>query len=979
MTKQETSLRQAGKQIRFIDAVVAMAALILAIAALRLTAPGYASTETHDSVLTAPHGDPPASDDVTTVRSCNVRALRLTFDGSSAVLELQNDGGEVVLRAITLGWPVENGALTRIQLNELVVWQGEASGGSFTAFPPLSELRPYLAPGEPARLVFTFRAVAQDGAYTVLLDFGDGCYTFFSTLSTGFTVQDNCGLQQVQAVAGENRILFRLQNVGTTATLPVRLTLEWPSGQVLRTVMWGASTLWSGEQLASPFTVGLGDAAIAPLQPGEATTLTMAFASPVAVGENADYKAILTTDTGCQAEFSLLRGTCNITARDFQTRGEYATLILRNDGLYRTQPVLLAVFLPEDAPLLQEVAFGERSFAPETISPVTVPLRELPPLDPGASVPVRLGFDGPAPPRGYVVVTQFDHCIAVYSDVRPSAECPVSLDRSPYISGNVFGMRLRNASAEAIPLETIWLSFPEENGGLNGVNLNDEPLWTGIDTSPATFTAGVNLKPAAVPSGTARLDFVFMHPVATGPYAVELGFPNGCRVLYTTRGQNPTPCQVGIPEEQPLVRDGNTLRLRIQNSGTVAAELSVVAVRWQESTNGRLLRLTLNDHPIWEGEATGGSATLTPSSGARVPVIEPGTTAMLGLTFDRTPPDAPYGLLGAAVEFVEGCRAVFEPSLPPPGPVEIDGVVAELPANVYDGIWRIQVPGSDTLLDVRVTDRTVIEPAGVQPQVGDRVSVTAIPEDAGFVAIRIRVAPRVAEPVEFIGLIEAVDLERIPPTIQVQGITVVITETTLINQEEPVVGWIAHVIGDRRPDGTVLARRVEVINPEQRQQVEFSGVVEGYNPDCDICEPQQSLWVISDVRVIVDAEKTILHGIQPGEPPELGTEVLVRGLYQPNGTVLATELWYGDPEEGIVEFEGVIYRLPDDPNLLGTWEVLNTATNELIPVEVTEDTFIVIVDTFPARGVPVRVRAQKQPDGTLRALRIEILPTATSS
>lgn len=978
MRKREPA-RQANKRIRFVAATAAVIAIGLAIAALRLAAPGYAGLEAHHELLTTAHHGLPASDDVTTVQSCGVRALRLTFDGSSAILDLQNDGSGAVLHAITVGWPRANGALTRIQLNELVLWQGEESGGSFTAFPPLSELRPYLPPGEPARLIFTFQSVAQDGAYTVLLDFGDGCYTFFSTLSAGFTVQENCGLQQLQAIAGENRVLFRLQNVAATATLPVQLILEWPSGQTLQSVMWGPSTLWSGEQRTSPLTLDLRNAGIEPLQPGEATTLTLVFASPVTVGESADYKALLTTDTGCQAEFSLLRGTCNITAGDFQANGEYATLTLRNDGLYRTQPVLLAVFLPKDAPPLQELAFGNRSFTPGAISPLTVPLRELPPLEPGASVPIRLGFDGPAPQRGYVIVAQFDHCIAVYSDVQPSAECPISLDGSPYISGNVFGMRLRNANKEAIPLETIWLSFPEENKALTGINLNDSKLWSGwIETSPATFTAGVDLEPPpSVPSGTARLEFVFARPVATGPYAVELGFPNECRVLYTTRGQNPTPCQVSIPEEHPLAREGNTLWLQIQNGGNVAAELSAVAVRWQESSNGRLLRLTLNDTPIWEGEATGGSATLAPPSGVQVPVIEPGTTAILGLTFDQTSSDAPYGLLGVAVEFVEGCRAVFEPSLPPPGPVEIDGVITELPANVYDGVWKIQVPSSETPLEIRVTDRTLIEPAGVQPQVGDRVSVTAIATDSTFLALQIRIAPRVAEPVKLRGVIEAVDLEHTPPTIQIQGgITVVITETTVINQT-PVVGWIADVIGDRRPDGTVLARQVEVINPEQTQSVEFSGTLENYIPDCDICGSQQSLWVISGVRVIVDAEKTILHGIQPGEPPQPGTEVLVRGLYQPDDTVLATELWYGNPEQGIVEFEGIIYSLPDNPDLLGTWQILNADTNELVAVEVTEETSIVIVDTFPAPEVPVRVRAQKQPDGTLRALRIEILPTSS--
>ena len=979
MTRHETALRQAGKRIRWVTAVLAMAALGLAIAALRLAVPGYAGPAAFYPVFTAPQGSPRATDDGATAQSCAVRALRLTFDGSTAVLELQNDGNGVVLQAITLGWPLENGALTRIQLDELLLWRGEETSGSFTVFPPLAEIRPYLPPGESARLILTFQDDAQDGAYTLLLDFGDGCYTFFSTLGAGFTVQDNCGLRQLRAVARDNQVLFRLQNVGATATLPVGLTLEWPPDQTLNAVMWGESTLWTGEQTSAPFTIDLREAAIAPLQPGETVALRMVFASPVTVDANADYKVVLTTDAGCRAEFSLLGGMCNVGVGDLEVRDAYATFSLRNDGFYRTQPVLLAIFLPKDAPPLQEIGVGDRSFAPDALSPITVPLRDAPPLEPGESVPVRLGFDGPAPPRGYIIVAQFDRCIAVYSDVQPSAECPVSLDGSPYISGNVFGMRLRNSSEAPVPLETIWFSFPADNSPLHGVNLNDTRLWIGlITTSPATFTAGVNLEPASVPSGTARLEFVFTSPVAPSPYAVELGFPNECRVLYTTRGRNPTPCQVSIPEEQPLAREGNTLWLRIQNGGNVAAELSAVAVRWQESTNGRLLRLTLNDTPIWEGEAAGGTATIAPLSGVQVPLIEPGTTATLGLTFDQTSPDAPYGLLGMIVEFVEGCRVVFEPAFPAPGPVEIDGVIEGLPANVYDGIWKLRVPGFDTLVEIRVTDRTVIEPAGIQPQVGDRVAVTAIAMDSTFLAVQIRVAPRVAEPVEFTGVIEAVDLEGAPPTIQVQGVTVVITETTVINQS-PVVGWIAHVIGDRRLDGTVLARRVEVVNPERTQQIEFTGVVDDYIPDCDICEPQQSLWVISGVRVIVDVERTTLHGIAPGEAPQQGAEVLVRGLYQPDDTVLAAELWYGNPDEGILELEGPIYSLPDDPNFLGTWQILNFATNELIAVEVTEETFLVIVDTFPDVGVWVRVRAQKQPDGMLRALRIEILPTSTSS
>jgi hypothetical protein len=555
------------------------------------------------------------------------------------------------------------------------------------------------------------------------------------------------------------------------------------------------------------------------------------------------------------------------------------------------------------------------------------------------------------------------------SPVLAEGGCPVVLDGSPYVEGNVFRMPLSNTVTASIPLESIWFAFPAENAPLVGVNLNEQPL-TSPDyrdpTPPATLTAGVNLSPtlAVFPAGLSHLDFVFTQPVASSPYAVDLGFPNRCRVVY------PGPCQVEIVGDGPLTRIEDTVWLTMRNTGPVPAELHAVEIGWNSALNGTLRKVTLGDTVIWEGEAPGNSATIELPEGNSVPGIEPGTEARLGLTFEQTASGTPYGLLKIEVRFLEGCAFAYAPQ--PPRPVEFRGIIAALPEDGYIGEWEIQAAGRAEPIEVLVTEETIIEPEGARPQVGDSVAVTAIPTGEKFLATLIRLLPSVEKQVEVKGVIEDFDSENQPPRwMIVQGITVILNETTSMNRA-PVRGWIAYVIGTRQPDGTVLAQEVAITNPEASQEVEFSGVVEGWQQLSD----QQSLWIINGIQVIVDVAQTVHHGIEPGQQPELGVGVLVRGLYQSDDTVLALEIWYGSPEEEVLEFEGIIISLPDHPDLLGVWEILDVTANELRAVRVTDETFIIITDTLPDVEVPVLVRAREEDDGSLVALRIEILPVA---
>ncbi len=315
-----------------------------------------------------------------------------------------------------------------------------------------------------------------------------------------------------------------------------------------------------------------------------------------------------------------------------------------------------------------------------------------------------------------------------------------------------------------------------------------------------------------------------------------------------------------------------------------------------------------------------------------------------------------------------------------PTPIDAGGVIEQLPANAFDGVWRIR--SGSQVLAVHVSPQTTVESQGLSPLVGDFVRARLLLiGDNEYLATYIRVEPNAVEPVELNGVIEEVDSQDPPGYIIVQGIHVEIMQDTLITGELKE-DWLAHVIGRRRPNGVVLAESIQTQEPPEPggRRVDFEGVVEAW----EALSADESLWIVSQLRVIVNRNTTKLHGIAPGQRPETGAPVQVAGNMVSADTVYAIELRYG-PGAEIQEFSGVIRMLPDetpDDPLNGIWVIQNSEIGICDPpplgeacveVLVTDSTFIDMSQASPEVGALAQVSARENLNGSLEAIRIKIL------
>jgi hypothetical protein len=121
--------------------------------------------------------------------------------------------------------------------------------------------------------------------------------------------------------------------------------------------------------------------------------------------------------------------------------------------------------------------------------------------------------------------------------------------------------------------------------------------------------------------------------------------------------------------------------------------------------------------------------------------------------------------------------------------------------------------------------------------------------------------------IEFRGLIQEID-ERYWI---VSGRVVLLTETT-VTRGRPQAGALAEVKGVRVFGDVVVARSLEVTVPGAYDQVEFEGTLESILGET---------WVVGGVTVTI-SPVTELQGT-----PRLGAGVEVRGVLQPDGSVLA--------------------------------------------------------------------------------------------
>ena len=256
-------------------------------------------------------------------------------------------------------------------------------------------------------------------------------------------------------------------------------------------------------------------------------------------------------------------------------------------------------------------------------------------------------------------------------------------------------------------------------------------------------------------------------------------------------------------------------------------------------------------------------------------------------------------LAAAGEKRVGTCRSEMslEPTIPPPPrPVRVrfSGRVDALPPHLL-GEWVIAG------MPVEVDEDTTLKPKGYVPKVGDWAEVKATSYyDGPLVASQIKLqdGSQIPEiPVEFKGLIESVE----ESSLTVGGITVR-TDADTETVGTPAVDLLAKVEGLLMPDGSVLAQRIEVLDPSE-VHTEFEGPIEQLPPF-----PYHGEWIIGGIRVL--AKKSPL-----GPPPRVGLHAEVTGVVDEDGLVHADAITVVDPSPDTIE--GIVERIDETEWTIG--------------------------------------------------------------
>lgn len=241
---------------------------------------------------------------------------------------------------------------------------------------------------------------------------------------------------------------------------------------------------------------------------------------------------------------------------------------------------------------------------------------------------------------------------------------------------------------------------------------------------------------------------------------------------------------------------------------------------------------------------------------------------------------------------------------------------------------------------VVITDITKVkDPVAI----GDWVEVKGFLQGDGSILareIQVKRAPKSTQ-VEFKGTVE----EVLSDGYRIAGIKVVVTATTRIDGLI-AVGTFVEVKGVFRPDGSVLAFRIHGERPKPAGgEIEFKGTVEGILPNG---------YRVSG-RTVVVTTTTQIDG-----PITVGMWVEVKGILQPNGTVLALRIHIEDEDEdkGEVGFKGVVEAiLSDGYRIAGRMVRVDGSTQ---------------IDGMITVGAFVEVKGFVQDDGSIQAVRIHL-------
>lgn len=213
--------------------------------------------------------------------------------------------------------------------------------------------------------------------------------------------------------------------------------------------------------------------------------------------------------------------------------------------------------------------------------------------------------------------------------------------------------------------------------------------------------------------------------------------------------------------------------------------------------------------------------------------------------------------------------------------------------------------------------------------------------------------------VEFAGVVTKLPESGLVGDWKVNDVTVHVTDATTIDQSDGAVaiGSRVAVKGTRAGENTVNASRIEVQHPPAGG-VELMGFV--------LKLPEGGLvgdWKVNDVTVHVTGDTTIdqTHGAVA-----VGALVKVRGARADDRSVNATRIEVVPTPGQRGEMVGVVRALPEG-GLVGDWTVNATTVHVTNQTEIDQERGKVVV------GAIVRVKGERQTDGSLNATEIEVI------
>ncbi|GBD08505.1 hypothetical protein HRbin22_00745 [Candidatus Thermoflexus japonica] len=430
----------------------------------------------------------------------------------------------------------------------------------------------------------------------------------------------------------------------------------------------------------------------------------------------------------------------------------------------------------------------------------------------------------------------------------------------------------------------------------------------GIPTGETLNAAVIRVQPssgsAVAMGGTAAGTFVSPLPTPTSPIefrgVVEAALPDGYRVsgqtvivTATTRIEGPVAVGAFVKVKGILLADGSVLALQIQ----------VEAPEAEIELKGMVEAILPDGYQV-----AGRTVIVTTTTRIEGPIAVGTFVKVKGIV----QPDGT--ILASRIQREEEERPE----------IEFQGVVEEILPNGYRIAGHIVVVTTTTRIEGSIT-------------VGAFVKVEGIPQpDGTILATHIRLQ----EEVRFTGVVEAI----LSNGYRVSGRTVVVTDLTKVKDPVAVGDWV-EVKGFLQGDGSILAREIRVKKAPKSIQVEFKGTVEEILPNG---------YRVSGITVVVTTT-TRVDG-----PIAVGTFVEVKGVFQPDGSVLALHIHVERPEreKAEVEFKGTVEELlPNGYRVSGRTVAVTTTTRIDGPITV---------------GTFVEVKGILQPDGTILALRIHV-------